>query len=56
MHCAYHAPLISTKEHPPMSMNKRNFVAAGMGLAGLWTATGSSHAATQAKAPAAPRC
>ena len=34
-----------------MSMNKRNFVAAGMGLAGLWTATGSSHAATQAKAP-----
>ena len=34
-----------------MSMNKRNFVAAGMGLAGLWTATGNSHAATQAKAP-----
>ena len=37
-----------------MSMNKRNFVAAGMGLAGLWTATGSSHAATQAKAPSGP--
>ena len=26
-----------------MSMNKRNFVAAGMGLAGLWTASGGSH-------------
>ena len=37
-----------------MSMNKRNFVAAGMGLAGLWTATGISHAATQAKAPSGP--
>ena len=37
-----------------MSMNKRNFVAAGMGLAGLWTATGASHAATQAKAPSGP--
>ena len=37
-----------------MSMNKRNFVAAGMGLAGLWTATGSSHAATPAKAPSGP--
>ena len=37
-----------------MSLNKRNFVAAGMGLAGLWTATGSSHAATQAKAPSGP--
>lgn len=37
-----------------MSMNKRNFVAAGMGLAGLWTATGSSHAATQTKAPSGP--
>jgi hypothetical protein len=37
-----------------MSMNKRNFVAAGMGLAGLWTAAGSSHAATQAKAPSGP--
>ena len=37
-----------------MSMNKRNFVAAGMGLAGLWTAAGSSHAATPAKAPSGP--
>ena len=26
-------------------MNKRNFVAASVGLAGLWTATTSSHAA-----------
>ena len=37
-----------------MSLNKRNFVAAGMGLAGLWTATGSSHAATQAKGTSGP--
>lgn len=37
-----------------MSMNKRHFVAAGMGLAGLWTAAGSSHAAPKAKSVAGP--
>jgi hypothetical protein len=37
-----------------MSMNKRHFVAAGMGLAGLWTAAGSSHAAPKAKSVADP--
>ncbi|HTH12530.1 molybdopterin-dependent oxidoreductase [Acidovorax sp.] len=35
-------------------MNKRHFVAAGMGLAGLWTAAGSSHAAPKAKSVADP--
>ena len=35
-------------------MNKRNFVAAGVGLAGLWTTSGSSQAASQAKAPSGP--
>jgi hypothetical protein len=37
-----------------MSMNKRHFVAAGMGLASLWTAAGSSHAAPKAKSVADP--
>jgi hypothetical protein len=31
------------------TLNKRSFVAAGMGLAGLWAAAGSSHAAPQGK-------
>lgn len=36
-------------------MNKRNFVAASVGLAGLWSATtGSSHAAAPAKSSANP--
>ena len=35
-----------------MNIRKRNFVAAGMGLAGLWSATVSSQAAPQAKAAA----
>lgn len=35
-------------------MNKRNFVAASVGLAGLWTATTSSHAAPPAKASTSP--
>lgn len=35
-------------------MNKRNFVAATAGLAGLWTAAGSSHAAPPAPRSAAP--
>ncbi|MBV7429979.1 MULTISPECIES: molybdopterin-dependent oxidoreductase [unclassified Acidovorax] len=33
-----------------MNKQKRHFVAASMGLAGLWTATGSSHAAPPAAA------
>lgn len=35
-------------------MRKRNFVAAGMGLAGLWTASGSSHAAPHAATSRSP--
>lgn len=35
-------------------MNKRNFVAASVGLAGLWTATTSSHAAPPAKTSTSP--
>jgi len=33
-------------------MNKRNFVAASVGLAGLWTASGGSHAAPRQQQPA----
>lgn len=37
-----------------MNRNKRHFVAASVGLASLWTATGSAHAAAPAKASAGP--
>jgi len=37
-----------------MNIKKRSFVAASIGLAGLWTAIGSAHAAGKAKAPAGP--
>lgn len=37
-----------------MNQHKRHFVAASVGLAGLWTSTSSSHAAPPAKSSAGP--